>query len=649
MSINLYLMKLFRVFFARLFLASIILPQSFLTASAQGFAWAQAIVSSSSSGNPAVYTVTTDANNNGYIVGTFSGTADFGGQTLTAVADFDMFILKKNAAGNLLWVKQIEGIDNNSSMCTGRGIQVDGAGNVYIAGFFTDSFDFDPGPGVYPLYSDWAGYSFILKLNASGDFIWVKDMGSPTNDAGISIQSMKMDAAANIFFACNYAGNPLATLDVDPGPGVYNIVCPGSTGYDILIEKLDSAGNFIWAKEITGPSDQSMPAMALDAVSNIYLTGRLSSMADFDPGPGVANLLSVDDYDVFVAKYDSNGTYQWAGQIGGGNNQVGYDISADTFGGVVLTGYFENTADFDPGVGVYNMTTAVRDIFVLKLRSDGSFAWANSAHPGANDGAVGIATDWQGNIYTTGAFFTSADFDPGPQTYVLSGVAYVQKLDSAGQFAWARAFGGQYPLAITLDQADDIYVVGWLQTGGDFDPGPGVFNIPGGHVGFIEKLCGSSLAISADDSTLCVGDQAQLTTPAITGATYTWTMDGTVIAGSSNTITISTPGVYEVYVTGGCPIASGPLYVYDCLGVGETMKADGIVVYPNPAQDQLTIKTTLTNYTITILNTLGQVTEKIAGSRSAVLDISQYNSGIYYLRLETADGQVWSRKFVVGD
>jgi hypothetical protein len=131
------------------------------TLQAQGFAWAQGIVSSTSSGNPGVGSVTTDGNGNGYFVGIFSGTADFdpgvGVQNLTAVADFDMFILKKDAAGNFLWVKQVAGLGNSFSMCQGKGIAVDNAGNIYIGGSFIDSYDFDPGPGVYPLYSDWGG------------------------------------------------------------------------------------------------------------------------------------------------------------------------------------------------------------------------------------------------------------------------------------------------------------------------------------------------------------------------------------------------------------------------------------------------------------------------------------------------------------
>ncbi|HYD20127.1 MAG TPA: SBBP repeat-containing protein [Flavipsychrobacter sp.] len=646
-------MKLISVFGARLLLV-FVLTSSFISSSGQGFARAQQITSLVYTGNRAVTGCVTDGNNNSYFVGAFSGTTDLDPgvavMDVTAVGQYDMFILKEDAAGNLIWVKQIAAVTPNIGSCGGK-IGLDSAGNVYIGGVFKYDFDFDPGPGIQQLSSNGGYHSFVLKLDPAGNFLWVRDMGNQTDTASMQMLCMKMDAAANIFFACSIVGSVTAnTIDVDPGPGIYTIICPTTgLGSDILLEKLDSAGNFVWAKQISGTNDKDAYGLAVDSLSNVYITGQLSGTADFDPGPGTSNLTSTAGCDAFIAKYDSAGSYLWAGQISGGGDEVGQGIAADTFGNIMVTGHYAaGTADFDPGPGVYNITATSMDMFVLKLRSDGSFAWARSAHPSGNDRGLRIATDGQGNVYTTGDFFSTADFDPGPGEYMLSGVGYIQKLDSAGDFIWARAYGGQYPSDIALDNANDIYVVGQFSSSGDFDPGPGVFNLTGGPAGFIEKLCGSSLAISADDSTLCVGDQAQLTTPAITGATYTWTMDGSVIAGSSNTITVSTPGVYEVYVTGGCPNASGPLYVYDCLGVGETMKADGIAVYPNPAHDQLTINTTLTNYTITILNTLGQLTEKIAGNWSAVLDVSQYTPGVYYLRIETTDGQMLNRKFVVG-
>ena len=568
-------MKLISVLRGNLFLHCLIFILSSHIASAQGFVWAQGIVSSGSGGNTGVEAITTDANNNGYFIGNITGTADVdpgpGVQNLTAVSDMDMYILKKDAAGNFLWAKQVAGINSGSTFCFGKDISLDSFGNIYIAGFFQDSFDFDPGPGVYKLLSYGGNHSFVLKLDPAGNFIWVKDMGSQTTVAAMQILRMQMDAAANIYFCCNAGGMVTpGNVDVDPGPGVHNVLFPGSGSSDILIEKLDSAGNFIWVKQISGNNFKASYGLTLDTMSNVHITGKFRGTADFDPGPGTANLTAPStDFDAFVAKYDSAGNYQWAKQISGGGEQLGFGIATDTFGNIVVTGNFATgTIDFDPGPGVYNVTATSMDMFTLKLRSDGSFGWASSVHPAGNDRGDAITTDGQGNVYTSGDLFTSADFDPGPGEYWLGGGVYVQKLDSIGNFLWARVFAGQVPSAIVLDQASDIYVVGQIIGGGDFDPGPGVFNLPGGNAGFIEKLCGASLAITASDSTPCPGDNVQLSTPAITGATYTWTLDGTVIPGSTNTITVSQPGVYEVYVDGGCPSASGPLYIIDCTGVG---------------------------------------------------------------------------------
>jgi hypothetical protein len=88
-----------------------------------------------------------------------------------------------------------------------------------------------------------------------------------------------------------------------------------------------------------------------------------------------------------------------------------------------------------------------------------------------------------------------------------------------------------------------------------------VFTLTGSNAGFIEKLCGSSLSLTASNPVICSGTSVQLSAPAITGATYVWTKDGTTMAGSSNTISITQAGNYEVFVNGGCPSASAPLFL----------------------------------------------------------------------------------------
>ncbi|HYD21316.1 MAG TPA: SBBP repeat-containing protein [Flavipsychrobacter sp.] len=638
-------MKLTSAFIAKLLVLCLTLLSSFLRMSAQGFAWAQEISSLVHPGNRSVTGCVTDDNNNSYFVGAFSGTTDLdpgpGVMNVTAVGQYDMFILKEDATGSLIWMKHIVAMTANTGSCGGK-IGVDNDGNIYVAGRFNEDFDFDPGPAVFSLSSYGGNHSFVLKLDPFGDFIWVKDMGNQTAIANMSMMCMEMDREANIFFACSIGGTATPmTIDVDPGPNVYNILCPANTGNDILIEKLDSAGNFMWAKQISGNNDKDPHGLAVDTLSNVYVTGQFRATADFDPDAGISNLTSTASYDAFIAKYDSAGNYQWAKQISSGFNEAGNDIATDVFGNVVVTGFFDaGTVDFDPGPGVYSITAADRDMFVLKLRSDGGFAWANSVHPGGNDRGLRIATDGHGNVYTTGDFFGGADFDPGPGEYWLSAGVYIQKLDSAGNFAWARAFPADVPADITVDQTNDVYLVGSYTSGGDFDPGPGVFTLSGNDGGFIEKLCGTSLAISADDSTLCVGDQAQLTTPAITGATYTWTMDGTVIAGSSNTITVSTPGVYEVYVTGGCPNASGPLYVYDCLGVGETMKADRIVIYPNPFDDVIAVKELELNDHIYLIDVTGRAVHSWQGTKGNTFTTGDLTPGYYLLRIVNENGAV---------
>ena len=235
-------MKLRSVFYVKLFQICVALILFSNNALAQGFMWAQAIISPDV--GQAVITCTTDENNNGYFVGCFNGTTDFdpgpGVQNLTAVGDLNMYVLKKDAAGNFLWVKHIAGMNANAALCFGYGIELDNSGNIYVGGSYLDSFDFDPGPGVHALSSYGGYHSFVLKLNPAGDFTWVRDMGNQTDVATMQMVCMKMDATANIYFGCSIVGSLTAnTIDVDPGPAVYNIICPTSgLGSDVLIEKI---------------------------------------------------------------------------------------------------------------------------------------------------------------------------------------------------------------------------------------------------------------------------------------------------------------------------------------------------------------------------------------------------------------------------
>jgi hypothetical protein len=125
--------------------------------------------------------------------------------------------------------------------------------------------------------------------------------------------------------------------------------------------------------------------------------------------------------------------FAWAAGMGGTGYDYGYGIAVDASGNVYTTGSFEGTADFDPGSGVSNLTSAGdNDVFVRKLDASGNFLWARSMGGTGSDRGGGIAVDASGIVYTTGWFSSTVDFDPGAGTVNLTSAGardiFVQKL-----------------------------------------------------------------------------------------------------------------------------------------------------------------------------------------------------------------------------
>jgi hypothetical protein len=169
--------------------------------------------------------------------------------------------------------------------------------------------------------------------------------------------------------------------------------------------------------------------IAVDDLGNSYITGIFRGTVDFDPSAAVLNLTAIDLSDGYVQKLDSDGNLIWAKAFGGLNYVSGNAIAVDASENVYVAGHFFETADFVPGVGVFNMTAdADEDVFVLKLDPNGDFLWAKSFGAEDDDVARSIAIDLTGNICVTGLYINTVDFDPGP------GVAELTSITSGGPF-----------------------------------------------------------------------------------------------------------------------------------------------------------------------------------------------------------------------
>jgi hypothetical protein len=420
--------------------------------------------------------IAVDSGGNIFTTGPFEGTVDFdpgaGVTNLTSAGAYDVFVSKLDSTGALLWAKSFGG----SSSDIGQSIAVDTSGNVYTTGDFQGTVDFDPGAGVTNLTSAGASDVFVSKLDSTGSLLWVKSFSGSSFDLG---RSIAVDTSGNVYTT----GHFLGTADFDPGVGVTNRTSTG--GDDVFVSKLDSTGSLLWVKSFGGASSDTGYSIAVDTSGNVYTTGYFQGTVDFDPGAGVTNLTSAGVSDVFVSKLDSTGSLLWVKSFGGASSDTGYSIAVDTSGNVYTTGYFQGTVDFDPGAGTTNLTSAgAYDVFVSKLDSTGSLLWVKSFGGASSDTGYSITFDRSGNIFTTGSFEGTVDFDYD---------VFVSKLDSTGSLLWVKSFGGASSgtgYSIAVDTSGNVYTTGYFEGTVDFDPGAGVTNLTsaGGADVFVLKL-----------------------------------------------------------------------------------------------------------------------------------------------------------------
>ena len=443
------------------------------------YVWAKSFGSTRSDSGQSVEV---DSFGNVYITGAFAGTVDFdpgpGVENLTSTpgGNVDVFVSKLDASGNYVWARNFAGPSAGANS-----VEVDSFGNVYTTGSFSDTADFDPGPGVENLTAIRYGDVFVSKLDASGNYVWAKSFGGFWSDDGAEL---KLDASGNIYTV----GSFYNTVDFDPGPGVANVTAVSDGNPDIFVSKLDASGNYVWAKNFGSSVQDRGYSLALDSSANVYTTGNFRGTADFDPGPDVANLTSIGGTtEAFVSKLDASGNYVWAKSFRGNGDGGGSSVTLDSSGNVFTTGNFSSTVDFDPGPDVANLTSAGNyDVFVSKLDASGNYVWAKSVGGTSGDGGHAVGVDSSQDVYVTGSFSGTADFDTsaGLANLTSSGGVdvYVLKLNGSDG---SSSISPSAPTSVTATgAANEQSVVSWIapaSTGGAVITGYVVTSSPGGR------------------------------------------------------------------------------------------------------------------------------------------------------------------------
>lgn len=431
----------------------------------------------------------------------------FGKVMLTLILCCGISTLK---AQDLAWAKFLDGPQGYE---LGSAVATDASGNTYIGGTFSGTTDFDPGTGVQNLTP--AGWDmFLLKLDADGNFEWVKHFVGSDYSALCGLSKIVLDATGNIYLE-GYFSTSGGTIDFDPGTGTLDMgTTGGGQNTDVFVLKLNASGTLSWAKQLGGSEEDQSSSMSLDNNGNLLITGNFKGTADFNPGTATNNFTALSPYgDVFICKLNNSGEYVWAKRLGGSDATRSQSIRTDLNGYVYTMGTFQGTVDFDPGAGTQNLSTelsplgwSVTNIFISKLDSNGNYAWAKNLAAPYNINTqwaipTAMSVDAFGNIYTTGAFTDSVDFDPGTGAdYLVSASAgnadiFITKMDTAGNYIWTKGMGGfshDVGWRIETDNQGNVYTLGDYKSPVDFDPSDtGVYElIPATAQGgmFLSKL-----------------------------------------------------------------------------------------------------------------------------------------------------------------
>ncbi len=557
------------------------------------FYWADHMKGPSNSDRGA--SIVVDSLKNSYITGNFQGAMDFdpgaGSSVITATV-LSAFVQKLDSSGNLVWVRTLPG-------CTGLQILLDKNYNLLIRGTLSGTVDFDPGPSVFNL-AFYNGFTFIWKLDRSGNFI-------SAQNAPDAVGTMTIDNGNNIYLAGRFS----QTTDFDPGPGTYTLT---PTNYaDLFLLKLTPAGNFISVLKF-GSGNQNVKNIKVDLNGNIYMAGLFSVTADFDPGAGVVTLAATSGAQPFLMKLNPGAGLIWANTISVPSSSTSVSCESmdiDERGNLYLTGFFTGTIDFDPGTGVYPMNGNTSGQYICRINNDGTFGWAKqmtSTYPR-------MVSVKKGNVYMSFESFGYQDVDFSAGVYAIASNKYqacILNIDTLSNFKWIYSFEymtGTVIYSFDLDKNNNVYSTGEFRDTCDFNPsintnllivgntttdifvtktGPcinqpaSLVNVTPAQLLNICPLKTTTLTVSSSDfvdwyatptSTVMLSEANTFKTPALSAGSYTYYVSAQNCNSTSARIpvVVNSSTVNPVLTVSG----AGPL----CLGSSATLTVNGANTY----------------------------------------------------------------------
>jgi hypothetical protein len=541
--------------------------------------------------------------------------------------------------------------------------------------------------------------TFFINLNAQ-NFDWAKREGKYAYDYGYGIST---DVSGNVYVAGKYEEDGAFFSGTTVG-------CQGN--HDMWLAKYSSAGNLVWIRTAGGVLGDYAHAMVTDHNNFIYVAGELEGSGDVVTFSGSTTTLNtVGDNDIFVAKYDMNGNLLWAKSAGGGGGEKALGVTYDNAGNVYICGNYKHNFTWE-GTPMIASMAGERDIFVAKYDANGNFQWVKTAGGPGREEALSIQCNAAGEVYVCGMYSDGAVFGSTtlttpntPTGHYLDG--FLAKYDAAGNQIWVKSIGGEYDdvaWSVTVDNAGKVFVTGEYHAYVMFDAIPLTTVSPGADI-FVAcydpsnavvwaKSAGGNLSdrargIGSDGSNIYItgqyGGTASFGSFTHTAAdssdvfmagmdnsgNFLWTKvvtgpaDATELLGYESGNAICADGSNKIYATGAI-LDGGTFGVFSfndysrtdafvaklnmLVGVEEYQSAGSLQIYPNPGTGNFSINTRdigNKEMNVSVYNYLGELVKTTASNNEIItVDISTHDKGIYFVELRT-ENKIYRDKIVL--
>jgi hypothetical protein len=294
------------------------------------------------------------------------GTMDI---TSDTPSDVDAFVAKFSSDGNITWAQKIIS-QSESGFVSPRDIAVDGEGSVLTTGWFQGAVDFDPGPSETLVSPALAFETYVLKLDRRGDFKWVKTTQSFETTTIDVDQEGNVYTAGTFEGTVDFDPGPGERLLSSPPPSQDEDFLGAVS--DVYIRKLNSSGELVWAIRAAESDNiiADQPKLAVGEAGTVYVTFGFNGRLDVDPAGCGAIFEGMQD--TLLLKLNTDGHYLQAGQISAGdwpNNPYPIDIAVNGKGDILLGGNFVGTVDVDPTGGKleFSSVSSGQDSFIVRL------------------------------------------------------------------------------------------------------------------------------------------------------------------------------------------------------------------------------------------------------------------------------------------